>query len=171
MEVKDAVKIAIEVYVANPHCNNEMLEAALLQAGLSPDMARRMTEFLPLPFGREILSGDGVRFQPDYFRLDDQGRERFHGLLMDEPIYREVLALVPAVAAQGRTILSAFVGRSAEIDAINQALHSGSQLADLLMSSPIFAWEEGMPETDTQAAPLSAAPSKSWWPFGGKLKA
>lgn len=171
MEVKSAVKIAIEVYIANPDCDNETLEVALLQAGLFPDMARRMTEFLPLPFGREILSGDGVQFQPDYLRLDDQGRERFRGLLIDEPIYREALALVPAVAAQGRTVLSAFVGRSAEMDAINQALHSGSQLADLMMSSPIFAWEEGVPETAPQAAPLSAAPSKSWWPFGGKLKA
>lgn len=164
MEVKEAVQRAIDVYVANPKCGFDVLHTALTQAGLSADLAQRVNEFLPLPFGRAIFRDNDVQFQPYYVRVDDQGRERFRGLLLDEPVYREALAAVPAVTAQGKDAFFVIQGRSSEFSAINQALHGGSQLGSLAALPPAMLWEEGMPET---TPPLAAKP-KSWWPFGAK---
>ena len=144
MEVKQAVETAVQVFIANPDCDYVELTDALERAGLTAEMASRMVEFLPLAFGREFLGEGGPQFPPDYTRRDREGRERFRGLLQDEPVYREALAIMPLVAAQGKDALWSILGRSSEMDAVNQALHKGSELRNLLVSPPILIWEAGI---------------------------
>ena len=163
MEAEEAVQRAIEVYIANPTCGFEELFTALQQAGLSADLAQRVNEFLPLPFGRAIFRSNDVQFQPYYIRVDDQGRERFRGLLLDEPVYREALAAVPKIAARKDDAFFVIQCRSSEFSAINQALHAGSHLGSLAAMPPTMLWEEGMPE-----APPPVAKSKPWWSIGAK---
>lgn len=159
MEAGEAVRRAAEVLAANTECDIFGVIAALEWDGFPADTAMDVAAFLPLAAGRAFLEGAGPRFPDFYIRVDDEGRERSRRPLLDEPLYRAALALVPVVAAQGEAALMAVLVHSAEFQAINEALHAGSQPEELLAAPPALPWAEGMPET-------AAPPPAPWWRFG-----
>src|SRR5262249_44950926 len=106
MEIREAIRRAVRAFAANTDCDVHGVTAALERDGFSKEMGGAFVVFLPLAVGRVVLGRMGVGIFPDdYSRIDAQGRVRFRGKLLDEPIYRESLALFPEVTAQGKEVL------------------------------------------------------------------
>ena len=147
MDTSEAIRRAIHIFAANTTCEIEDVKEALRQNGFSAEMASAVITFMPLAVGRVLLGRMGVKLPDEYIRADAQGRERFRGALLDEPVFRETLALVPEVLAQGEEVVQSIMVRSPEVLAVNQALQSGSRPEDLMAGRPVLGWDEGMPET------------------------
>jgi hypothetical protein len=146
-EIREAIRTAVRVFATSTDSDNRRVLDALEREGLVDEMARSLVEFVPLAFGRAFLEGTGVIIRDDYIRIDAQGRTRFCGKLLDEPIYKESLAIVPEVAAQGKEALLAIVWRSPESRAANEMFNAGRRPGDLYCCSPVLFWREGMPES------------------------
>jgi hypothetical protein len=148
MDTKDAVRQAVRAFAANTDGDVSAVTAALEQDGFSRETAADLVVFVPLAVGRVVLRRIGVGIMRDeYSRVDAQGRERFRGKLLDEPIYTEALAAFPEVTAEGEKTLMAVLGRSPEFVAANKAFHAGSRPENLYLSRPVLVWKEGMPES------------------------
>jgi hypothetical protein len=101
------------------------LISKLVQGGLGEDEAERVVAFLPIAFGRVVISQVGeVRFSRTYM-TEDTGRE-FE--LDAEPIYCLALEVAKESYASGilgRERFSEIATRSAELQAVNKALNAG----------------------------------------------
>jgi hypothetical protein len=68
-------------------------------------------------------------------------------LLSSEPLWNEVVAFARYEAKLGvsREDLFTIAGRSAEFDAVNQMLNSGSNLSDIVLTPTLLTWPEDGP--------------------------
>lgn len=135
MELPAAIELAIDAFQREGIEDGEVVEA-LVGRGVSPALAGRIVAFLPMAFAQTALSGPtGATFGTTYVRRDEDGATTEHALA-EEPVFVEALA-----AAQrdwGSAARSAVAGRSAELDAINAALHHGSRLEDLELGPTVI---------------------------------
>jgi hypothetical protein len=146
---------AIPIFVQNAEFNLEPVRIGLITSRIPSADHERIIEFLPLAFARDLMATMGVSFSDEYIRLDAEGQERLRANLADEPWFVESQKLAPEVMAQmGSDAFMAIAGRSAELDAVNQALHAGSQPADLILGPPVMQWFD---------PPPPPPPKKPWW--------
>jgi hypothetical protein len=162
MDAATAVERALPLFSAIEPNEWKALRSALRKAGLPAELAADVAAFMPIAFGRALLDGMGVDFSDRYVAQDAGGRMSMGGTLADHPVYA-------AAAAHARRMIErqeggdAFVGVavwSTEFAAVNQALHAGSNPADLVVSPPILLRDE--PEA---ADPGGAR--KPWWKVWG----
>lgn len=154
MNIRDAILRAAPVLAQDGHNS----EAGLLRAGLSKEQAHDAIRFIPLAFGREVLTGVGVEFSDTYVRL--VGSQQDERALNDEPFFREALALAPVVAAEaGFDVFNAIAMQSSEFQALNSALNAGAQVENLVASPPVVMCDS------VAAAP--AKQEKPWWKVWG----
>jgi hypothetical protein len=118
----------------------------LRRLGVAPWLAMRLLVFLPLAFGRVLAPQ--ASYADTYTDTDGAGGGQQRPLA-EEPVFA---AAVERARYGSRVELERIGYRSAEIDAINQALHNGSQLADLVLSpvvvprlEPAAAGDGGVP--------------------------
>jgi hypothetical protein len=108
-----------------------MLE--LDDAEIEKRFGRWVLAIVPLAFGRVLLDKLGVAYSATAI-VDDR-----EVALEADAMYRSALAHARAVHDRDGDMFRTLALRSAEIDAVNQALHRGSQPADLLLSPPVIA--------------------------------
>ena len=128
-----AVEVGIFVFQSQERGSAEV-RAALEQRGVAPWLAQRLAVYLPIAFGRRLFDGavtmsnailDGARELP----------------LDGDPVWR-------ATEERARRAVRGEVERiglgSAEVAAVNQALHGGSRLEDLVLG-PVALLEPLLP--------------------------
>ena len=134
---------------------------SLLSAGCPRDLAEKLLVFIPHACGRAILADTGIAFPKSYRCLqpdDTLGPQLWFASDADwVSIERAIAARQPAE----RDAIALIGMRSAEFDAINQALHNGSQLANLVPSEPIFIFTDA----SGLAGVAGKTKAKPWWAF------
>lgn len=145
MEILESIKTAAPIFAEHKDSDWEVLEQALVNAGISPPLTTRLIEFMPLAFARALLEGMGIAFEEYYVRHDPQTNRNQHTKLADETVYRESFEAASSIMAQ-KLAGDAFMAvalRSSELAAVNDALNNGSKPEDLVMSPPVMLWDEG----------------------------
>jgi Uncharacterized protein conserved in bacteria (DUF2330) len=171
MTPNEAVERAVPIFAKYPVIGfAELREMLRHEGGLAHEDIDQILEFVPLAFGRGFLGDSGVSFADEYVRTDVEGRERMRKKLADEPYFREAAMYAPLVMMKmGQEAFSAVALRSSEVRAINEALHAGSALSDLVASPPVLYWKEPgpgetAPSYQRQQPPASGG-EKPWWKF------
>jgi hypothetical protein len=156
MTANELARRSIPVFANNANASFDELRSALSGAGMSNDEAGAVLEFVPLAFGRAFLDGMGIEFADYYIRLDDKGKERQRKKLVSEALYFEAVMLAPQVMlTNGQEAFTAVAIRSAEVQAINNALNQGVDPNGLVASPPVMMWGGGD----------SGGDAKPWWKF------
>jgi hypothetical protein len=154
-EIETAVTAAIRL-LAEGEADNFII--VLLEAeGVTTPVAERALAFVPLAFGRTLLSGMGITFAEEC--LMAHGGSTVTLPLKTIPVYQAALAA--AQRAQNAAELSPVALRSSEVTAVNNALNNGSQPQDLILGPPALTRVEATDEEITAAK----KPKRSWWPF------
>jgi hypothetical protein len=163
MTVRDAILLAMPVFTEHAWAGRSVVRDELEAAGIPAALAAEVIEFLPLALARAMLDGMGIRFEDYYVRQTARGHVIGQKPLMEEPVFREGLAIANELSGAGEAFI-VVAGWSAEYQAINKALNSGSRPEDLQCAPPIvFAEHDGRAVDDT---PDDAEPrAKAWWQF------
>jgi hypothetical protein len=143
----DVVLAYLNAIAAAPDASDEDLTETLLAAGLAKPQVLLAVLFVPLACGRLLMAGLGIRFSSLYVLLSADGTPVERGTIDDAPIY----IAAQAAAAARRDLVKAVALRSAEVNAVNQALNAGSNPANLAMA-PIVAFAEGPTELGASRA-------------------
>ena len=145
--IQETVRLAVALLTQHPPLDDAGVVELLVQSGVALPTAHDLTAFVPLGFTRALLGTSGVTFQPTYVRIHPHTQTPTRYRLADEPIFVAAYALGQQMMAPGsdRAHFFAVAGRSAEMRALNQALHAGSKIEDLVCSEPMFLDHAAMP--------------------------
>lgn len=126
-EVDRAVHAYVEVLRAEPSLEDQQIQRELLASGVEPSVAVGCVTFVPLAFGRTIVRDLGVEPADSYVEHDPANsteREKPLGEQL-EYIWSKSVADLYARSDEYGEAFGTIATRSAEVDAINNALHSG----------------------------------------------
>lgn len=175
MTPDEAVNQLATVVTGDTELSPDAIYEAMSKAGVPDDVADRAYKFTQIAWGRLFLDGLGVTFPPDYFCLNASGDIIESGVLEDEPFF--VAATGLATERRHSKGFARFAAMSADVNAINTALHAGSKPENLSTAPPAVFLEDPTPEGVERAKAeigrrLSASPSreatkKAWWRFWG----
>jgi len=137
----------IEAIVEHPDSADEKIEDALLQQGVQRGLAQELILFVPLAFGRAVVEELGVKCC-DLFQLHNLDSGTEHELpLANELAYVWAKAMIGLYRTPERNnIFGLIARRSAEVDAINNALNSGvpaESLSESAIGPPIVYLHRG----------------------------
>jgi hypothetical protein len=155
MNVATAIRRAVPILAEHGSSDPSMLVIWLIRAGLSREDAHDVVRFVPLAFGRQILSGMGIDLADSYVRVSPDGA-REEKALADEAFFREASKAVPILAAElGGDVFTKVAMLSSEFQAVNEALNAGASAEYLVASPPQVEWNR----------PAGERPSRPWWKF------
>jgi hypothetical protein len=115
-----AIEAGVATFLAHRGEADGVVRASLEEAGVEAWLAQRLVAFLPIAFGRKLLSGASLSDE-----LDEGGAVR---PLAGEPVFA---AALERAARAARAEVEAIGMRSAEVSAAGAALEAGSRLEDL----------------------------------------
>jgi hypothetical protein len=125
-------QIYIEVVSTNPSWDDNRIEEELRKRGVEDELAQELVSFVPLAFGREIVEQLGVKCSDKYIMrnlLDDSEHEL---PLAMELAYAWAKGMIGEYRnAERNNIFKLIAQRSAEFDAVNNALNQGANAEDL----------------------------------------
>ncbi|MBL8605865.1 MAG: hypothetical protein JNL38_01035 [Myxococcales bacterium] len=144
MTPEQAVDRLAAVLMNDPELSASDIYDALARAGVPDDVADRAYKFTQIAWGRVFLGHLGLRFPPDYFCLNARGDIVESGQLDEEPYFVAATGL----AAEHRRSrgFARFAAMSADVNAINDALHAGSKPENLSIAPPALFVEAPTPE-------------------------
>ncbi len=148
-QAESAVAQVASLLADNPDLSENDVFQALVDQGVSASLADRAYKFTQIAWGRRVLDGLGITFSPDYFCFDAEGKTVETGALAEDGCFAAATRLLPAYArtpAFRRLALT-----SADVNAINQALHAGSKPEDLI-TSPAYVFVEAPTPQGMQTA-------------------
>ena len=114
MTVRDAILLAMPVFVAHARDGSSAVRGELKKAGIPAKLAAEIVEFLPLALARAMLEGMGVQFADHYVRQTAQGHVVGQKPLADEPVFREGLAIAGQISGGVNGEFMAVAGLSPE---------------------------------------------------------
>lgn len=156
---------AVGILAQHGEAEDEQLEALLVAAGLSVIDAKRIILLAPIAFGSRILASLGIATST-VCTLDD-GVTRKPLDLLESRIFKELSSIAANAqrdATFSREEFLAIAGRDASVNAVNKALHAGSNPRDLRLASFIVLWREDAPLCPTSEM-ASATGNQRWWRF------
>jgi hypothetical protein len=176
-----AVDRLAEIITSRAEPNEDDIYSAMADAGIPVPLADRAYKFTQIALGRVFLDGLGIQFSPEYFCLDGAGNVMESGLLTQQPYF------VAAIGLAQRYVRSPafpkFAVMSADVNAVNNALHAGSKPEDLVMGTAVLFMEAATPAgiekareflsqrlaaangTDDTGGRRADLAKKSWWRF------
>jgi len=162
-----AVARLAEIIAARAEFTEDDLYAAMADAGIPDSVADRAYKFTQIAWGRVFLDGLGVRFAPDYLSFNAAGEVIESGLLAEQPYFTAAMGLARRRPPAG---LPRFALMSADVSAVNSALHAGSKPEDLVTGPSALFLEPPTPAGVERAQQLlservSAPSKKPWWRF------
>jgi hypothetical protein len=162
MKIVEAIKIALPVFAEHKDSDWEVLETALISAGVPASLTGKLLEFMPLAFGRVFLDGLGIKFEDYYVRYDAQINRKKEKKLADEPVYTESFWAASQIIARQAAgeAFNAVAFRSSEFLAVNNALNAGSKPEDLITAPPHLLWNSEDSEEPNSSE--SQKPKKKW---------
>jgi hypothetical protein len=131
------VSAYLDAIATSPDATNAKLRDLLVTTGYDHALVSQAIQFVPVAFGRVLLSNLGIQFSPNYILLSGEGWLVERGLLESLEVYRTAQAMTSSRADAMRAVAL----RSAEVTAINSALNAGSNPADLA-AVPVVAFTE-----------------------------
>jgi hypothetical protein len=167
----------VDLIAARPDSYDDEIVEALVRDGAGEVDAELLVRFVPMAFSFALLKLMGVSKFPSMFRVYD-----VRGVLVDMPLATEhyftaALWLGHEVTTRGYTdriskeVFQSITVRSAEINAVNQALEAGLTLGELAhgtVGSPILLGVTSDQIGATRRTPDRAGPAKPWWRFWGR---
>lgn len=135
-EVDAGFHAYLEVIVANPQWDDSQIEQELVRRGIASRLAEECVTFGPMAWGREVAEQLGVACSP-LFRLHNMidGTERDMPLA-NELAYAWARAMIGLYRTPERNEVFKLVStRSAEVNAVSNALYAGASEANLQGSS------------------------------------
>lgn len=171
MTPEQAVNQLVAIVVGNPALGADEIYEAMAKAGAPDDVADRAYKLMQIAWGRAFLDGLGLRFPSDYFCLNAAGQIVESGQLEEEPFFTAARHLVTEHRqSEG---FAHFAKMSADVNAINAALHAGSKPENLALAPPAIFIEDPTPEGLARAreeirrrlSALHESPKKPWWRF------
>jgi len=165
MTVRDAIRRAVPVFVAQSKGDLYSIRSALEDAGISASLAAELIEFLPLAVARAMLNGMGIRFEDYYVRKTEQGRVIGEKKLLDEPVYREGLAMADEIGRMEDGVFMAVAGWSSEYRAISRAMHAGTDPASLSFGPPTMHAHNDDRRAFNDTSTGSQERARPWWRF------
>jgi hypothetical protein len=157
MDPAAAVERSLPAFSAVRPGDWSALEAAVRAAGVPASLAAEVVAFVPIAFGRALLDGMAVEFSPEY-ATPGTAAGRTAGPLADHPVYAAAAARAAEMLArqEGRGAFVDTAVWSAELAAVNEALHAGSDPANLVAGPPLVT-------LPTEDAPADPPARRSWW--------
>ena len=140
---------AVALLRANPDASMEEVYKQLVKSGTKADLAARLIEFLPVVYGRIILSTIGVRLSDKFRRVLPDGTVSPERRLAEEPLWLAATQFARAEVNRGVSPreIELVGGCSCEIAAANQVLQKGGDPKNVICVPPLFCWPEaGLPE-------------------------
>jgi hypothetical protein len=157
MDVITAIRRGAPVLAEYGHVDQGILLAWLLRAGVTKEQALSIMRFVPLAFGRDVMSGMGVALPDTYIRMSAGGQQREKSL-SEEPVFREALEYAAVIASEiGFDAFEKIALQSSELQAVNQALNAGAQVENLVASPPVVMLR------DDESLDGDAAVKRPWW--------
>jgi hypothetical protein len=132
----DAVRLYVAVVAGAPDADDDALIETMVRCGCDRDAAARVNAMVPLAFGRLLLDRLGVALSASYL---DRGAEL--------PLAGDhAFAAALSIAGQCDPQRVRDIGlRSAELAAVDKALHAGSDPTDLVLSPPAMSLPPAAP--------------------------
>jgi hypothetical protein len=175
MEIKDIFSHLISA-ASQPDTDEDSIYESLEAAEVPFNQADRIYKFVQIAWGRAFLDGMGITFTNDYFCFNANGEVIESGQLNEEPHFAYAMNNVKQY--KGTEVFNKFALSSSDVNAINDALNSGSQPEDLL-TSPSFLFMEAPTDSGFEKAqifinnhmkslqPKIEIKQKPWWKFWG----
>jgi hypothetical protein len=162
--MRQAVCQTVDQFRAHPEADLDVIIDRLVADGVEEALADRLTDFVPLAYGRVVLAAMGVRVADTYMRMQADGRRSPPRKLSEEPVYADALAMAHCEAETGldEDTLQAIGRWSAELCTVNKAINQGLDLDDIEgseMLPPVFGATEYPREL------LPPRKHKRWWQF------
>jgi hypothetical protein len=121
--------------------DDEVIVQEMVRRGEPLEVAERVVVFLPIAFGRVVISHMANVTFSEEFKVRETNQ---FGSLLNEPIYVEALKLACESYHSGtipREVFTAIATRSHEIDAVNKALNESVDINGAKFSPVvIFGW-------------------------------
>jgi hypothetical protein len=138
---------AVTIFREFPNASDEEILRRLVATGRERVMAARLVEFVPMAYCRVLLADSGVKFSDGFQRKLCDGGISAKRLLVEEPLWAEVLSFAESERRAGVSgeALLVIAARSAEFDAVNQLLNKGSKLENIATTPIQFQWPDDGP--------------------------
>jgi hypothetical protein len=171
---EEAVAHLASIVGARKEFSADDIYAAMATDGIPEAVADRAYKFTQIAWGQAFLANLGVRFAPNYFCFNSAGEVTESGLLNEEPFFCAALQVAKQPRSPG---FARFAAMSADVSAVNAALHAGSRPENLVTDPPAIFLEAPTPDGISKArrflaawrgsqnrVPLeSSSPNKPWW--------
>lgn len=130
---------ATTIFRSSPSLGDVELYHKLIANGIEAELATSLVQLLPIAYCRVILGNSGARFSNSFRRLRADGTFDTE-LFASVPVWNLVLAFAQSERESGvsKEEMLAIAARSAEFEAANQLLNTGSQLKDLVFTPPLL---------------------------------
>lgn len=140
-QMNNDIPMAVELLRRCPELDDQQLYRALTGKGVSSPTAARLVVLIPIAYGRIILERAGACLSATFREERSQGMSK-ELALTSEPLWDPIITFAKNEVAQGASSqeIMLIAGRSAEFEAANQLLNSGSKLQNLAFGSPTIAW-------------------------------
>jgi len=134
------MQTAVQVMRSNPEATNLEIFELLIKGGIDWSMAVQLLYLLPTAYTRLILADSVAYFPETYLCNDGKGGIREWNRFDEIPLWPEVIAFAKHEISSGvkGDTLGLVAGRCAEFGAINQALHAGEAIENLVCMPPMF---------------------------------
>jgi hypothetical protein len=131
-EVDAAFHAYLEVVTAHPQWADGQVEQETVRRGIAAALAEECVTFGPMAWGRDVVEQLGVTCSP-LFRLHSMIDETERDIpLANEFVYAWARAIIGLYRTPDRNeVFKLVAGRSAELDAVNNALNGGASAASL----------------------------------------
>ena|ERR1700719_693981 len=93
-ELTDRIAQATQLFLAHRFASEEELVQQIMRAGSDADLADRLMEFLPLAFGRVLLTRVGMKLPDRFVRMLDNGGFSEEWPLTAEPLWKPLVAFI-----------------------------------------------------------------------------
>jgi hypothetical protein len=149
MKTTDAIAQAVALLRSRTDLGDVAIYRELAGRGVERPTAARLVEFLPMVYCRLIFLKSGLRFPETYRRASSDGTYSPSVSLSGDTLWNEAKKFAEAEiesGVKGQSLL-AIAGRSAEFDAANKLLNSGSKSEDIKFTEPVLFWPVSGPDS------------------------
>ncbi|QDT99887.1 hypothetical protein [Gimesia aquarii] len=157
-EVDIAVAAYIDIVRDSPELSDEQIQDQLISKGVESSLAFGCTTFVPTAFGRTIIHELGVSVSDTYIEFNLSNKQEVEKQLTEqfEFIWAKTVVSIYRESSEYSSVCKTISLRSAEVAAINNALHDGET-------------EESLREGHLgPSIVIVGKPQKRWWEFWRK---
>ena len=162
--MRESIQATVELMRSNRNASANEILRLLIARGLPEPDAMQLVTLVPIAYGRVLLRDCGAAFSANYLCPGSEPKSTSEHPLESLPLWNEItnFAKSELAARLPHDSLMTIAGRSSELHAINQALHAGKKLQNLVLTPPLFNWPAFRPSNPPS---VRASKPRPWWKF------